>query len=66
MGPNISINWNASEGNKLTFPYRVGNYQNSEMGQNSMEIEVGTSIFNYKTRKLWESMEYSSSICPHS
>jgi len=40
MGPNISINWNASEGNKLTFPIGLGITKTVKWGNTPWKLRV--------------------------
>lgn len=40
MGPNISINWNASEGNKLTFPIGLGITKTVKWGNSPWKLRI--------------------------
>lgn len=40
MGPNISINWNASEGNKLTFPIGLGVTKTVKWGNTPWKLRL--------------------------
>ena len=37
IGPNVSIDWEASEGNKVTFPIGLWYHKNSEVGKDALE-----------------------------